>query len=179
MRRFFGTLGIADELPALHRYARVLTRDEPAAEDLVHDALLRAYEKRHSFRFGSNPRPWLFAIMHNLFISGWRKSTAERKRNEQASDRQIEAAPPNQEHALRLRAISEAFEELSDDHRAALHLVVVEGQSYQDAADALGIPIGTLISRLGRARAALRERESIPRRREEPKLRLVGRGSHD
>lgn len=174
MKGLFGTLRITDELPALYRYARVLTRDEPAAEDLVHDALLRAYEKRHSFRPGASSRPWLFAIMHNLFVSGWRKSKAERKRNEQAANHRTDVAPPSQEHALRLRAVSEAFEELSDEHRAVLHLVVVEGHSYHTAAETLGVPIGTLISRLSRARAALREGERLPRStRHNATLRLV------
>lgn len=174
MKRLFARLDIAKELPALYRYARALTRDETAAEDLVHDSLLRAYEKRASLRPGVDARPWLFTIMHNLFVSGWRKSAAESRRNQRAPG-PSEVSPPSQEHALRLRAVTDAFKELSTEHRAVLHLVVVEGHSYQAAAETLDIPIGTLISRLSRARAALRERERLPGRSDGTPLRLVGK----
>ena len=175
MKAQIGSFGIARELPRLQRYARTLTRDEHAAEDLVHDTLLRAHDKRDTFRPGSDPTPWLLAIMRNLFVSGWRKSATERKGHDRVAAEPGEPAPPSQEHSLRLRAVAEAFDQLSDEHREVLHLVVIEGQSYRQAADMLDIPVGTLISRLSRARAALRARERLPRGNR-PGLRLVESG---
>jgi RNA polymerase sigma-70 factor (ECF subfamily) len=178
MGRTFKALLIAEHLPAMHRYARALTRDDVSAEDLVHETLIKAYDNRHSFRTGADPRPWLFTILHNLFVSGWRRGMREQAYIAGASKRHPDAVPPSQEHALRLQALDQAFQKLSDDHRAVLHLVVVEGLAYQEAAEVLGLPIGTLISRLSRARAALRDRERIPQRADAPALRIV-RGSHD
>ena len=108
MKGQFGSFGIARELPRLQRYARTLTRDEHAAEDLVHDTLLRAHDKRDTFRPGSDPTPWLLAIMRNLFVSGWRKSATERKGHDRVAAETGEPAPPSQEHSLRLRAVAEA-----------------------------------------------------------------------
>lgn len=170
----FDVLG---QLGALRRYARSLTRDGAEAEDLVHDALVRAYERRASFRRGGNIRAWLLSILHNTFVDSTRSRKAEARRIERAGHlaEARQAAP--QEHSLRLAQVREAFLGLGEEQRAALHLVAIEGLSYQQAADALGIPLGTLMSRIGRARAALREMEDgLPAR---PKhFRLVG-GSHD
>src|SRR5215203_588903 len=68
------------QLPSLRRYARALTRDESAAEDLVHDALVRAYERRSTFHLGGNLRTWLFSILHNAFVDGRHRRGAEQRR---------------------------------------------------------------------------------------------------
>lgn len=163
---------IEAELPALRRYARSLTRDAVDAEDLVHDALLRAHERRAGFRPGSRLLPWLVSILHNTFVDGLRRQRAERRRDEASAEIFVEGLDPAQEHAVRLAQIARAFAALPDDQRAALHLVAVEALSYQDAAAALGIPVGTLMSRIGRARAALRSFEETQPAR--PSLRIVG-----
>lgn len=163
-----------DHLPLMRRYARALTRDATAADDLVQDALVRAYEKRHGFR-GVGLAGWLLAILHSTFLNGRRKAKAEQVRIEALP---LEtAAEPAQEHATRLAQIQAAFQELPHDQRAALHLVAVEGLSYQEAAAVLDVPLGTLMSRLGRGRAALRQLEGDGGERA-PRLRLVG-GSDD
>jgi RNA polymerase sigma-70 factor (ECF subfamily) len=165
-------------LGPLRRYARSLTRDEIHAEDLVQDTLVRAYEGRGSFRSGGNLRGWLLAILHNTFIDDRRRQASEYRRLEQAAAFVDTDAPPEQESRVRLQQIQAAFMSLPDEQRAALHLVAIEGLSYQEAARALKIPVGTLMSRLGRARAALRGFEagadvqlSEARR---PSLRVVG-----
>ena len=142
-------------LGPLRRYARSLTRDETQAEDLVQDTLVRAYERRGSFRPGGNLRGWLLSILHNTFIDHRRRHMAEFRRLEQAAAVAETAAPPEQESRVRLQQVQAAFLSLPDEQRAALHLVAIEGLSYQEAANALKIPVGTLMSRLGRARAAL------------------------
>ena len=166
----FDVLG---QLGSLRRYARSLTRDSADAEDLVHDALVRAYERRGTFRRGGNLRAWLLSIVHNAFIDGTRSRRSEAARVEQAAhltDRSIDAP---QEHSARLAQVREAFLDLPEEQRAALHLVAIDGLSYQEAADTLGVPIGTLMSRIGRARAALRlMEEALPTNPSH--LRIVG-----
>ena len=165
-------------LGPLKRYARSLTRNDRDAEDLVHDTLVRALERRHGFRDGSPLRTWLFSILHNTFVDARRSRTADLRRSAQALELADEAEQPGQEARVRLQQVAAMFENLPDEQRAALHLVVVEELSYADAAAALGISVNTLTSRLGRARAALREMETGGAgSKAGPRLRIVG-GSH-
>lgn len=145
---------VIDLLPALMRYARWLTRDHQDAEDLVQDTLASAYAKADSYQPGRSLRAWLFAILHNEFVDG-RRHDAVRTRH-YADETRPDFEPALQEQSIRLHEVSEALDRLSPEHQQVLHLVAVEGLSYQEAADAIGIPIGTLISRLSRARARLR-----------------------
>jgi len=165
-------------LGPLRRYARSLTRDDTQAEDLVQDTLVRAYERHGSFRSGGNLQSWLLSILYNAFIDGRRRHSAEARRLEQAVAVAETAALPPQESQIRFQQVQAAFLRLPDEQRAALHLVAIEGLSYQDAATALNIPIGTLMSRLGRARAALRAFEAgtdaRPSEAGRPHLRIVG-----
>ncbi|MCS0502276.1 sigma-70 family RNA polymerase sigma factor [Ancylobacter mangrovi] len=190
-----GRFDVVGQLPALRRYARVLTRDDAEAEDLVHDALLRAYERRGSFAPargagegranagrtggaapGGGLRVWLMSILHNVFIDRRRSRVAEERRAGEAAQLAATQSAPAQEHHVRLAQIREAFMELPEEQRAALHLVAIEGLGYAEAASALGIPQGTLMSRLSRARATLRAIEEGGARITH--LRLVG-GSDD
>ncbi len=177
-------------LAPMRRYARALTRDEGAAEDLVQDALVRAYEKRSTFRLGGDLRTWILSILHNTFIDSQRRLKAEQRRVAQTAELYEAHSPASQENAIRLQQIRQAFLRLSDEQRAVLHLVAIEGMKYQEAANTLGISIGTLMSRLGRARAALRlfeeggaveqteaERSAV-RKYGHPKLKVVG-GQND
>jgi RNA polymerase sigma-70 factor, ECF subfamily len=173
-------------LAPMRRYARALTRDESAAEDLVHDALVRAYEKRSTFRLGGDLRTWILSILHNTFIDGQRRLKAEQRRVSETAETSEAYFPAGQDNAIRLQQIKQAFLRLPDEQRSVLHLVAIEGMRYKEAADTLGIPIGTLMSRLGRARAALRRFEegragnrpeaepSLGRKSTHPKLRVVG-----
>ncbi|QJU56460.1 sigma-70 family RNA polymerase sigma factor [Sphingomonas sp. AP4-R1] len=150
---------VTDQLPVLLRFARALTRDEHDAEDLVHDALTAAYARRAQFRQGMPLLPWLFGIVRHRFIDGWR---AARRRDQAIVDlAQLSPteAPPSQEAAFRLAEIGRLLEAMPAEQREALHLVVVEGLSYQEAASVLDVPIGTLMSRISRARLHLRAAE--------------------
>ena len=151
--RKFNVLG---ELPSLRRYAQTLTHSKIDGEDLVHDTLVRAYEKRRSFRAGADLRVWLLSIMHNIFIDGTRARDAEAQRLERVGKFVDRELPPAQDHHVRLCQIRQAFIELPEEQRAALYLIAIEGLSYSEAAAALGIPVGTLMSRMARARNALR-----------------------
>ena len=167
-------------LAPLRRYAAVLTRNEADADDLVHDTLVRAYERRQTFRPSGDLRAWLFSVLHNSFIDGQRRKAADAARVREVAATVETAAPAHQDSSVRLQQIRKAFLTLPDEQRAALHLVAIQGLSYQDAAGALGIPLGTLMSRIGRARAALRAFEDgttpVPQHESptRPNLRVVG-----
>ena len=163
---------VIGQLAALRRYARSLVRNSDEAEDLVHDALVRAFEKRKSFRSGGNLRTWLLSILHNAHIDRLRRNRSLTRRHDEAAVEAEQSLPAGQEHAVRLQQVRDAFFDLPEEQREALHLVAIEDLSYQEAANALGIPIGTLMSRISRARAQLREfEENTPRKSH---LRLIG-----
>jgi RNA polymerase sigma factor (sigma-70 family) len=176
MDEFQGT-NIVGLLSPLRRYARSLTRGDQGADDLVHDALLRAYEKRETYRAGGSLRTWLFSIVHSVFVDDWRRRESEARRDEKHVILPSMAGLGDPESRLRVKQVLDMFVTLPDEQRAALHLVAVEGLSYHEAADSLGVPIGTLMSRLARARAALRDRETgvdTPEQRRRTTLRVVG-----
>ncbi|MCJ2059430.1 sigma-70 family RNA polymerase sigma factor [Methylobacterium sp. J-048] len=147
---------IVDLLAPLRRYARSLTRDALRADDLVHDTLVRALEMQGSLRPNTNLRTWMMTVLHNAFIDEQRRRQVEARHADALVRMSEDMAPPAQEGRVRLAQIRQAFLTLPEEQRAALHLVTLEGMAYADAAAVLGIPIGTLMSRLGRGRAALR-----------------------
>jgi RNA polymerase sigma-70 factor, ECF subfamily len=175
MDRKHGPFDVIGHLASLKRYARSLVRNNADAEDLVHDALLKAYERRSTFRTGANLRNWLFAILHNTHVDTQRSRKSRQARDDAAAMDRDQIYPAAQEDAVHLRQVHGAFLRLPAEQREALHLVAVEDLSYQQAADALGIPIGTLMSRVSRARATLRNFEQDTTRT--PHLRLVGDGN--
>ncbi|MDB5523105.1 MAG: polymerase sigma factor, sigma-70 family protein [Rhizobium sp.] len=170
------TFDVISQLASLRRYARSLVQSPTEAEDLVHDALVRAYERKETFRAGGNLKSWLLSILHNTHVDKRRSEFARQKRDDAAFRQADWAEGAAQEHSVHLGQIRSAFLELPDEQREALHLVAIEDLSYQQAADALGIPVGTLMSRVSRARARLRAHEDGHGDR--PNLRLVG-GGHD
>lgn len=156
-------------VPALRRYARALTRDIDRADDLVQDCLERAIARRGLFRPRGPVRAWLFTILTNIHRNDLRNS---KRRGEIV---QIDSIPepavqaPQPGH-LALAELGRALETIPLEQKEALLLVTLEGLSYQDAANILDIPVGTLMSRLGRARSALRTLTGTPA---EPHLRTV------
>ena len=144
-----------DELiPRLRRYARALTGERTAADDLVQDTLERAWTKLHLWRDGSDLRAWLFTIMHNVHVNHVRSRGAPTV----PIDDDMADAPvrPTQSDLLEVRDIEAALQRLPLEQRAVLLLVALEHMSYQQSAETLGIPIGTVMSRLARARERLR-----------------------
>ena len=158
---------IVDLLVPLRRYARSLTRDALRADDLVHDTLVRALEMQGSLRPNTNLRTWMMTVLHNAFIDEQRRRQVEARHADALVRMSEDMAPPAQEGRVRLAQIRQAFLTLPEEQRAALHLVTLEGMAYADAAAVLGIPIGTLMSRLGRGRAALRAFEEGSRAKTE------------
>ena len=151
---------IADCVPALRRYARALTHDPDGADDLVQDCLERAIAKRSLWRPIGPIRPWLFRILLNLH----RNALRDRRRRpattpvDELAD--LLPAPGSAFERAALAETARAMERLPGEQREALLLVAVEGLGYAEAAAILDIPLGTLMSRLGRARATLRQMTS-------------------
>jgi RNA polymerase sigma factor (sigma-70 family) len=144
-------------IPALRRYARALVRNRATADDLVQDCLERAVRRWHQHRDGE-VRPWLFAILHNLAVDRFRK-VAVRGRHvaiDAASEDDFGTAA-TQEHRLMYQDVLNKLARLPEEQRAVLLLVAVEDLSYADAAKALNIPVGTVMSRLSRARERLQQ----------------------
>lgn len=144
-------------IPALRRYARALLRDRAEADDLVQDCLERAVARWHQRRADGNPRSWMFAILHNLAVN--RMSAARRRGRPVALEDAHEgsfAQPPAQEAALGHRDLLQALAALPEEQRSVVLLVTVEGLAYAEAAAALGVPVGTVMSRLARGRERLR-----------------------
>jgi RNA polymerase sigma-70 factor (ECF subfamily) len=157
-------------VPALRRYARALTRDIDRADDLVQDCLERAIRKRGLWQPTGPLKAWLFRMLLNIYRNQLR---GRRRRGDHMPLDDMPAEPSTpapQPGYLALAELSRAIDRLPLDQREALLLVVLEGASYAEAAEMLTIPIGTLMSRLGRARAALRKSTGNI---EEPRLRTV------
>ena len=145
-------------IPALQRYAAALLRSQEDADDLVHDCLVRAFDKLHTRRDDGDVRSWLFAIMHNMFIS--QSCRAKARPAGELLDETHEAAlsvRPNQENSLHWRDLTRSLNRLPAEQRTVLLLVSVEDLSYAEAASVLRIPIGTVMSRLARGRERLRQ----------------------
>lgn len=146
---------ILAELPRLRRYARALVGDRAAADDLVQDTLERAWTRVSQWRPGSDLRAWLFAIMHNLRIDQLRRLTIPiTSLDEVDVDLPIRAT---QTDRIELNELGAALGRLSEEQRAVLLLVALEDMSYAEVAATLGIPIGTVMSRLARGRERLRQ----------------------
>lgn len=144
-----------DELiPRLRRYARALAGDASTADDLVQDTLERAWTKLHLWRSGSDLRAWLFTIMHNVHVNQIRSRGAPTiPLDEDTPDAPVR---PSQADFLEVRDVDAALSRLPLEQREVLLLVALEHLSYQNCAQMLGIPIGTVMSRLARARERLR-----------------------
>jgi RNA polymerase sigma-70 factor (ECF subfamily) len=144
-------------IPALRRYARALVRNRATADDLVQDCLERAVSRWHQ-RGDGNIRAWLFAILHNLAVDQFRKLASRGKHVtiDEASEGHFGEAA-SQEHRLMYRDVLNKLAKLPEEQRSVLLLVAVEDLSYADAAEVLGVRIGTVMSRLSRARERLRQ----------------------
>jgi RNA polymerase sigma-70 factor (ECF subfamily) len=147
---------VVEQIPRLRRYARALLGDPTRAEDLVQDCLERAWSRIHRWRRDSDMRAWLFTIMHNLYVNQLRQSNTEPKLVS-AEEKELTAAiEPSHDASLEVRDLSIGLAQLPAEQREVLLLVALEDMSYEQVAKVLEIPIGTVMSRLHRARERLR-----------------------
>ena len=144
---------IVDLIPRLRRYARALVGDRAAADDLVQDTLERAWTKFHLYRGGTDLRAWMFTVMHNVHVNRVR---AHRPTDALTEDMPETVQRTAQGDSLTVRDLERALASLPEEQREVLLLVALEDLSYDDTARTLGIPIGTVMSRLSRARERLR-----------------------
>lgn len=146
---------LEQQIPALRRYAYALTRDHDAADDLVQDCLERALSRWLLRRSSGDLSAWLFAILRNLYIDSYR--TRQRRGVHAPIEGALTVAvTTDQEGALDARDALAALDHLSEDQKTILLLIGVEDFSYEEASRILGIPLGTVMSRLSRARQRLR-----------------------
>jgi RNA polymerase sigma-70 factor (ECF subfamily) len=164
---------IAAEIPRLRRFALLMAHDGAFADDLVQEALLRAVSHFDSWEPGTNLRAWLLTILRNVFLTELRRSRVAKLNSERSEtwiDAQVSAIGNSnrnpQDFAVYLAAVQRAFDRLSSEHREILALVALEELSYEEAAATLNVPVGTVRSRLSRARAALRQIMSASARAE-------------
>lgn len=154
-------------IPRLRRYARVLTGEASRADDLVQDTLARAWEKRRLWQAGTDLRAWLFTVMHNVFVN--QRAVARREARNVSLEGEGEpgdvwhlAVRPGQQTHVELREMLAQFAHLPAEQREVLVLAAVEEMKYEEIAQVLDIPVGTVMSRLSRAREKLRRFANEP-----------------
>lgn len=141
-------------IPRLRRYARALVGDRGGADDLVQDTVERGWRRIREWRRDGEMRAWLFGIMHNLHVDQLR---ARRLQTTALDEEGAQPAPPvNPSAGLELRDMEAALALLPVEQREILLLVGLEGMTYDQIAGALGLPLGTVMSRLSRGREKLR-----------------------
>ena len=142
-------------LPHLRAVARALTGHRDRADDLVNDTILKALSAESQFRPGTNIKAWLMTILRNHYINGLRRSRIEVETVEEIPETAL-PTEPNQEHVVAMNEVAAALMKMSVEHREILVLVSAAGLSYDEAADVCGCAVGTIKSRLNRARSELK-----------------------
>jgi RNA polymerase sigma-70 factor (ECF subfamily) len=155
-------------LPRLRRYARVLTGDVHRADDLVQDTLARAWDKRRLWRAGSDLRAWLFTIMHNIHVNQFSLRQRERAHTSLDADDGPAAGwevsvRATQSDRIEVNEVFAQIGRLPVEQREVLILAAVEELRYDEIAQLLGVPVGTVMSRLSRARERLKLMAGAPR----------------
>ncbi len=148
---------LVENLPHLRAFAHLIARNHALAEDLVQDTIVRALANRHQFKPGTNLKGWLIIILRNRFFNEMRRSS---RRVEVSVERQDDLATVDggQEVSIEIRDFNDVFRKLPPTQREALILVGASGFSYEEAAEIAHCPIGTMKSRVSRARAELEAR---------------------
>ena len=141
-------------MPQMRAFARSLTGDATAADDLAQDAVLKAWNGRASFQVGTNLKAWTFMILRNQFYSDKRRSWRSQPLDQEVAERTLMASD-NPMATLELADVRRAMMKLSDDQREALILIGAAGLSYEEASEICGCAVGTVKSRVSRARRAL------------------------
>lgn len=150
------------EMYGLKRFALKLTRSESDASDLVQSTILRAIEKKHLFEDGTNLFSWTSKIMYNIFVTNYRRKVKFEIQYDPQSYIENLSFDNTEDEKIELRELGEAMQLISDDHREILMMVCVKEMQYAEVSEALKIPVGTVRSRLSRAREALQAIVNTP-----------------
>jgi RNA polymerase sigma-70 factor, ECF subfamily len=164
---------IEQQIPRLRRYARALTRNSDRADDLVQDTLSRALEKEQLWQTGTNLRAWVFTIMHNQNVNNVRRDVRESAAVDIDWVSATLPATTDPSASRKMVELDRALARLPMEQRQVILLVGLEGMSYEDTAEILSIPIGTVRSRLSRGRDALRELLDMEERPAVPALPMA------
>jgi RNA polymerase sigma-70 factor, ECF subfamily len=159
---------VEQEIPRLRRYARALTRATDRADDLVQDTLVRALAKLHLWQPGTDLRAWLFTIMHHQYVNTVRREARERATVDIEQVSSSVAATTDPTAQRQLLELDRALARLPSEQREVVLLVGLEGMPYESVAEILGVPIGTVRSRLSRGRERLRELMGRDREPQQP-----------
>lgn len=154
---------LIQEMDHLRKFALRLCHAPAEAEDLLQSTLLRAIEKKHLFENGTDVFKWTSKIMFNLFVSDYRRRTKFETRYDPDTFIERESVEASQETKVELAEVENAMKQLTDDHRDVLVMVCVKGMQYQEVAETLNIPLGTVRSRLSRAREQLQGLLDMPK----------------
>ncbi|MBZ9974305.1 MULTISPECIES: sigma-70 family RNA polymerase sigma factor [unclassified Mesorhizobium] len=165
---------VTPHLEDLWRYSRVLTKNDTDADDLVQEALVRALGLSRTYDASRPLMPWLITIVRNTFFTSAVRADAERRRLAAYAQQCDPLLMPSQEHCAELSNVQRALEGLPSDQAEVLHLVAVLGFTYSDAAAVLGVPVGTVMSRLSRARIALKHNMEKANDAARAQLKIVG-----
>lgn len=151
------------EMDHLRKFALRLCQNQAEAEDLLQSTLLRAIEKKHLFENGTDVFKWSSKIMFNLFVSDYRRRTKFETRYDPDTFIERESVEASHDIKVELSEVEDSMSRLSEDHREVLVMVCVKGMQYQEVAETLNIPLGTVRSRLSRAREQLEAVLATPR----------------
>lgn len=159
----FVQTALVNEMPSLKKFALRLTRNESDADDLTQSTILRALEKKHLFQPDTNLFRWTSKIMYNLFVSDYRRKIKFETQYNPENYIELESVEAAQYAKMEFLQVREAIETLSDDHREILIMVCIKGMAYASVSQLLGIPVGTVRSRLSRARESLQALLETPK----------------
>lgn len=153
----FNSNDLVKEMDGLRKFALKLTGDESDAEDLLQSTVTRALEKKHLFEEGTNLFKWTSKMMFNIFASNYRRKAKFESQYDPEPVIDKQSQPTDQYKQTQLREVSEAMDGMSGDHRDILMAVCVDGRKYEAVADEFDIPVGTVRSRISRAREKLQD----------------------
>lgn len=151
----FNNVELTKEMPKLRKFAGKLTRNAAEADDLLQATLLRALEKNSYFETGTDLFKWSSKIMYNIFVTDYRRKTKFESQYDPEFHIESRSVEPDQHSKMEVKALAAAMEKMSAEHKEILVLVCVKGMQYQEVAEMLSIPVGTVRSRLSRARSQL------------------------
>ena len=158
----FNNAELIQETDRLEKFAYRLTHNKSDADDLVQATLLRAIEKKHLFKEGTNLYSWISKVMYNLFVSKYRRKTKFETQYDPEPYLEKQSVKAHQEINMEIQEVQEAIDELSDDHKDILVMICIKGMRYAEVSEKLQIPVGTVRSRLSRARESLQDLLSAP-----------------
>lgn len=154
---------LMEQTDRLQKFAYKLTRNKADGEDLLQSTVLRAIEKKHLFQEGTNLFSWSSKIMYNMFVSNYRRKVKFETQYDPESYIENECVEANQNIQMEFKDVDRAMDELSNEHKEILVMVCIKGMQYAEVAENLDLPVGTVRSRLSRARESLQVALEAPK----------------